>query len=172
MGVGRTKGTLRGLEPRRLLNSSCAYLWWSSNQLDELSVSLGTPASWKAGDRQMFSTNEQSHASIYKTNPSSLLQFGVTAHRTKNVELRTLSLIVKLSLANNYTGERWEGFLLAQGKDIAVQGLDPATTEVARNNLNATSTSNHKPFWYTEVQCGYLARENGNCIVSLLQCQQ
>lgn len=68
--MGKSQGTWGGLEPRQWPSSWCACLWWSNNQPDEPSVSLGTPVSWKTGERQMFSTTEQSQAVIHRTNPA------------------------------------------------------------------------------------------------------
>lgn len=68
--MGKSQRTWGGLEPTRWPSSWCAYLWWSNNQPDEPSVSLGTPVSWKTGERQMFSTTEQSQAVIHSTNPA------------------------------------------------------------------------------------------------------
>lgn len=96
--MGKSQSTWGGLEPRRWPSSWCAYLWWSNNQPDEPSVSLGTPVSWKTGERQMFSITEQSQAVIHSTNPAHYFLL-VWQLPERNAELLPLSPTVDLALA-------------------------------------------------------------------------
>lgn len=96
--MGKSHSTWGGLEPRQWPSSWCAYLWWSNNQPDEPSVSLGTPVSWKTGERQMFSTTEQSQAVIHSTNPAHYFLLGWQLP-DRNVELLPLSPTVGMALA-------------------------------------------------------------------------
>lgn len=96
--MGKSQSTWGGLEPRQWPSSWCAYLWWSNNQPDEPNVSLGTPASWKTGERQMFSTTEQSPATIHSTNPAHYFLL-VWQLPERNTALLPLSPTVHLVLA-------------------------------------------------------------------------
>lgn len=96
--MGKSQRTWGGLEPTRWPSSWCAYLWWSNNQPDEPSVSLGTPVSWKTGERQMFSTTEQSQAVIHSTNPAHDFLV-IWQPPERNAELLPLSPTVELALA-------------------------------------------------------------------------
>lgn len=91
----KSQSTWGGLEPRRWPSSWCAYLWWSNNQPDEPSVSLGTPVFWKTGEKQMFSTTEQSQAVIHSTKPAHYFLL-VWQLPGRNVQLLPLSRTVWL----------------------------------------------------------------------------